>query len=433
MVSKEIQWMVDPFLVLALLAMTCFVLNQWEEAFGVLDPHFGVVHIEGENTVMVQDFSNLLHYVRGVLHRVTPNPYRVEEMNEMLKEWTGGAEGFMPFLSPPTIVLTFGLLSFLPPGIAYVLWMTASAVAAGWTVSACRKIGGISHGTSLILGALACLSLTSMMSINLGQTVFLTNAAFCALLIFVLKESPYRTLWWGAVVLMVSLSGKPQVALVAVIFMASVGQWRCLGVTALATLLFLLLVTPLFGWTWPLDYVHTMGSYGGEAAPSAIRETIGTTVMTNARAFLVEVLTMDDRRVVSLSWLLFLGGGGALILAGYLHRNLDARWFFAVSALLYLVFCPHLNPHEDLLLWPVGVCLIGLLEGGRRWIVVAALVLILTIQLNMDMGVGFTGVLRPFHHVFWVKLTLLALLLTYPFLRQRQDTEQETSLAGNLP
>ncbi len=401
----------------------------------LLSPRFGVISLPDTNQIMVQDFTNLYHYVRGVFQQVSDNPYRISEMNQMLTDWTGGAAGFMPFLSPPTILLSFGPLTIFPAGIAYTIWMGISFMGAAWTVAAFRRFPIAEKWWPLILGWVAYFNLTCMMTINLGQTVFLTNTALLAILLLTRRHSRGAT--WSIALLLLLLTGKPQVSLVAVFYLAAERRWKELWLASLTCLLFCILVTPLFGWSWPLDYIHAMTTYGSETAPVEISETIGTTIMTNLRALCVETGTMSDTLAVRSSWLLFLAGGSSLYFLKRRLPVLPAGIVFALACMVYLLTSPHLNPHEDFLLLPAVYAVLGSLPERKRIHWYGALALMLCgLLLNMDMGAGFSAFLRPFHTVFWAKLLFMIYLLTLvgrcysdnAFFLHRQTTEQEKNL-----
>ncbi len=345
----------------------------------------------------------------------------------MLESWTGPQQHTMPFLSPPTAVLSMGPLTIFPPGIAWSIWTFASIVVGASMVTYLKSLLPEEiHAARWIIYA-GMISLNVFALLLHGQTTIMTTAALLALYALSLTPSSLRNDIIMAAILTL-MTGKPQVALVAILFLVSIKKWRSLGLAACLTLTTCLVLTPWFGYSWPLDYIKTMSTYGSDSAFAAIADQVGTLVMTNFRAFVSGPGWISSGVASQISWLLFILSSCLLIGYSFIKKNQPAEIYFALAAMIYLLFSPHLNGYEDLLMIPVVILWLRHTRASSKEII--GLLICMLIISDTSMGIRSTfPALQNFNHVFLIKL-LLGIIILIRIIKSK-DSEPSSLAASN--
>jgi hypothetical protein len=388
----------------ALFAVWCFLVFGFIHQDKFFSDDFGYYPSRSPGEAYgTLDFPTLYHFVKSTLNSVCEHPYRAESMPEMLEPWLGVQKFTMPYLSPPTAVLTMGPFTILPPGIAWSLWTLLSILTGAYTVSLLKHFTR-GHFLSTWFVVAFYLSTNVFALLFHGQTTLMTNAALLTIFFISLYPESFKANMATAIILTL-LTGKPQVALVAVLFLISGRKWRALFLGGLFTLLCCLFLTPWFSLSWPLDYLQTMSTYGSNAANPAIANQTGIEVMTNFRAFMVGSGILQDAFACQVSWLLFGLSSSLLILFSLKNKPFPSEILFIFSSLIYLLFSPHLNGYEDILLLPVCAMLIWYFRPGK---IESCLLLLLAFTIsNTSMWLrSVLEISQSFNHVFLLKLML---------------------------
>lgn len=382
-----------------------FLVVGFIQSSQLLSPQFGYSPAGPEEAAYgTLDFPTLFHFVRGTLQGLAEHPYRVASMPALLEPWVGEQKAVMPFISPPTAMLSMGPFTLLAPGVAWALWSGLSVVVASCVMTICRRELSPVSLWVLPLFWLLAVNANSFVVLLHGQTTWMSNAVLM-LIFYAVGPRSSRWMLWVLAALVTALTGKPQVALVALIFILATRQWSLLVRVVLLTAGTCLVLTPFYGVSWPVDYLTLVTSYGTDTAASTVSRQIGPEVMTNLRGFLYPYTQFSDGAVSRWSWIFFAVCGGATILAGWKHA-LHPRSLFAAASLSYLLFCPHLNGYEDLLLLPaLALWLPGMsLRSFER----IGLIFIAAVILNTSMGWrSWFEELQQFNHVFVLKLVLV--------------------------
>lgn len=167
---------------------------------------------------------------RGDLDQV----YHFEALLKMQMEAAGGMTGFMPWTYPPQYALLLAPFAFLPVGIGYLLFTTATLALYLLTL---RAISGANFALALVI-LFPALAIT----IGCGQNGFLTGALIALVCLNVERRQWLAGLALGAMVI------KPHLAIAVGVYLLATRRWVALGTAAVVVVTSSLLCTLLFGW-----------------------------------------------------------------------------------------------------------------------------------------------------------------------------------------
>ncbi len=167
---------------------------------------------------------------RGDLDQV----YHFEALLKMQMEAAGGMTSFMPWTYPPQYDLLVAPFAFLPVGIGYVLFTTATLALYLVTLHAAAG-RNFAQVLVILFPALA-------ITIGCGQNGFLTGALIALVCLNVERRQLLAGLALGAMVI------KPHLAIAVGVYLLATRRWIALGTAAVVVLTSSLLCTLLFGW-----------------------------------------------------------------------------------------------------------------------------------------------------------------------------------------
>ncbi|HEV2574573.1 MAG TPA: glycosyltransferase family 87 protein [Beijerinckiaceae bacterium] len=225
-------------------------------------------------TVPYWDFSNL--WAGSKLARLgeTAALFDVELYRQRLTELLGVPINAQEWSYPPSILLIGVPLSYLPIGIAYVVWTFGTL--AGFVGSLCLM------RLPVRTIAVATLSPALALSALLGQNGALTGA----LLIAGLVLAPHRP-WLGGFLIGL-LCIKPHMAILVPIVFLAAGNWRAILSAGLTVAVLILAMGFLFGFeSWALFFAETRQIMTRilEAPYGAGHHVSGISIFLMARSF----------------------------------------------------------------------------------------------------------------------------------------------------
>lgn len=299
--------------------------------------------------------------------------------------------GLNPFNNPPHLVLPFVPLSVLPLRTAYLVWSAVqlgllgclvwrllTRVAGAWS----RDERALLIGASIAAPPLALALLQG--SFSLLMTVALLEV-FLAL-----RDGGLR----GSVAWLVVASVKPQAVLSTAVALVVARRWRIVGIAAAAGLVLAVSATAVMGVGIWEAYLRFLGEYVGSFDVFSVRPS----VMWNLRGTLALLMgpEIGPDEASTINTLALAGQVVALAAVAWLWRG---RWDagrpafavrFSLTIVLGLLFSPHLNTHDDLLLVPAAAIAYGALRSRRngRWLgvvlVAAPFIVLLTNPLSVN-------------------------------------------------
>jgi hypothetical protein len=160
--------------------------------------------------------------------------YHFKALLKMQVDAAGGATSFMPWTYPPQYGLLLAPLAFLPVGVGYLLFMTATLAIYLVTL---RAIAGANFAQVLVI-LFPALAIT----IGCGQNGFLTGAMIGLVCLNVERRQLLAGLALGAMVI------KPHLAIAVGLYLLATRRWVALATAAAIVLASSLLCTLLFGW-----------------------------------------------------------------------------------------------------------------------------------------------------------------------------------------
>jgi hypothetical protein len=258
------------------------------------------------------------------------------------------AEGLLPFNNPPHVALVFAPLAYLPLSSAFMVWTLIQVVLLVWLFWLLYKLAAnwspFERGILLITSA----ALPSML-IN-----FLLGAYSLLMLICILQFiNAYRNNrpWTIGLWFLVGLI-KPQVMVLPGVLLLAVRRWRALFVCFLGSAALFLVSSLALGWnTWP-DYLRqlkTVSSFFGVYG-------IDPRDMYNFRGMLAILMGKEQATAINLISTLALIG--SIVFIVWLWRGSwqpESPVFslrLALTLILGLLFSPHVNPQDGVLLIP---------------------------------------------------------------------------------
>jgi hypothetical protein len=314
----------------------------------VKNPSFGLFFQPTKNgeILKIRDFSFLFKFVQKAwLHQTTVNSgasiYSLKNHLKVISDWAGTkVDGALQFGYSPTMLWVLAPLVPFSDAAAYLIFNVAGLVAIFWMTRPTRCRWGT--------GLLAFFSGAARYCFVLGQTALATGAG----LLFLAEQArnrgnrqSWRGHWLGGTVLW-ALTAKPQIALSAVAVLIGLRQWRTLLMAGVLTLFSTVLIWPLLGVNWLVDYIHLFGTFNKTNA-GIFNMAFVPAIMANLRSILsVDIGVRDDiaSLISATAWLSALG---YITLAG-LRSRLPEAALWSMSILSYLLFCPHVSPTEGI-------------------------------------------------------------------------------------
>jgi hypothetical protein len=325
---------------------------------------------EPERGLVVRDFAAGLVMTKAIWQgrpkpEGSPRPgpgYDLDSHLAVTRQWVGRpVEAAMPFPQSPTMLWLWAPLCPLPLAWAYAVLTVVNLAAVWWMLRPGRS--------PWLAGPLLFLSPVSIVGFAYGQMAFRGAAA----IVFLMEQTarPDAGSWRRlipCVLVLWALTSRPPLALTAGTALLALGHWRCVLGAAVLTAVSTAALTPWLGTGWPADYLRLLGQFNREQMPAAFAWVLEPEQMSNLRAFLhLELGLRDDlaSRLSSIFWLIALG---AVLIVSRLRR-LPRPLVWAVSMVLEMLLCPHMNSYMLVLLYPVLLCFVrleGLPEKVRR-------------------------------------------------------------------
>lgn len=279
------------------------------------------------------------------------------------KEILGGETfeaGLNPFNNPPHLVVPFVPLSTLPLTTSYVVWAILQVALLGWLLwrLATRVAIGWSRDERVLLIAASIAAPPLALALLQGSFSLLVTVALLEVYLALCVGGTRAAAAW-----LIVASVKPQAVLSTGVALVAARRWRVVRIAAVGGLLLAALATAVMGVGIWASYVRFLGEYIGSFDVFSVRPS----VMWNLRGTLslwsgpeISAATASLINTVAL-----VGQVAALVVVAWLWRG---RWDpatpafalrFALTLVLGLLFSPHLNPHDDLLLVPAGALAYG--------------------------------------------------------------------------
>lgn len=274
--------------------------------------------------------------------------------------------GLNPFNNPPHVVLPFVPLAALPLRTAYLAWSTVQLGLLGWLIwrLLTRVAGRWSRSERLLMVAAAIAAPPLALALLQGSFSLLVAIAMLEAYL-ALRSGGVRAAVAGLVV----ASVKPQAVLSTGVALLAARRWTVVAWSVLVGMLLAGTATVVLGtgiWT---AYFRFLGDYVGSFDVFSVRPS----VMWNLRGTLAllsgPVLSASQANFVNT--VAFVAEIAALAAVAWLWRG---RWDpnrpafalrFSLTIVLGLLFSPHLNPHDDLLLVPAAAIGYDALRGQR--------------------------------------------------------------------
>ena len=293
---------------------------------------------------------------------------------QVQKEILGGRTfdaGLNPFNNPPHIVLPFVPLTVLPLAASYAAWAVVQVVLLGWLlwrlVTRVASDWTREERTLLIAASIAAPPLA--LALLQGSFSLLVTVALLEVFLALRAGGERAAAAW-----LVVASVKPQAVLTTGVALLAARRWRVLGFAAAGMIVLVVAASAVMGvGIWP-SYLRFLGDYIGSFDVFSVRPS----VMWNLRGTLslwsgpeIAVATASLINTIAL-----VAQIAALVAVAWLWRG---RWDpstpafglrFALTLVLGLLFSPHLNPHDDLLLVPAGAIAYGAVRerAEGRWL-----------------------------------------------------------------
>jgi glycosyl transferase family 87 len=268
-------------------------------------------------------------------------------------------DGVNPYNNPPHMTLPFAPLAWLPRPAAVLAWTAAQAALLIWVIRWLLRGPAASwRPRERLLLVTAVLAFPPLM-----ETV--TLGSFSLLMLACLAQS-YAALKRGrdgqAGVWLVIGSIKPQLVMLPGLMLLAGRRWRALAVGALVGGALALVATLALGPAIWRDYLTMLGRYTAEFDRLSVKPQL----MWNLRGTLTLLLGREQAPTINLlSWVGLLAAAGLTL---WLWRGpwrtdwprFDLR--LALTIVLTLLFAPHFNHHDGMLLVLPAVILYGYLR-----------------------------------------------------------------------
>ena len=303
-----------------------------------------------------------------------------QRLYDLQTQHNAQAEIFKPYLilGPDDLLpynhLPFEALAISPLiGLAYpfilLVWSLVMAVALGLALWVLSKALPIAGQAGLIAVLAACSFQPVIRSFTLGQNSPLVLLGLCSLFAYSRKGNE---VWAGASLLLVAL--KPQILPVVLLFLLLQGRWKTVGAFVAFLAALCIVIMPLLGPTWPVDYAKLLlgvANWGNVAA-------IDPAIMHNWRGFATNLFSgWAPALATPLFALLSLASVGLLVYVWFRIPRHDSsaiastanQEFFdlmwALVVIIALLTSLHLNPHDLTLLILPGWIIVAYVVSGR--------------------------------------------------------------------
>ena len=285
--------------------------------------------------------------------------------------------GLNPFNNPPHAVVPFLPLTALPLNASYVAWAVIQVVLLGWLLwrLVTRVAAGWSRDERILLVAAAIAAPPLALALLQGSFSLLVTVALLEVYLALCAGGDRAAAAW-----LVVASVKPQAVLTTGVALVAARRWVVVGLAAAGFVVLALLATVVMGpGIWP-SYLRFLGDYIGSFDVFSVRPS----VMWNLRGTLSLWAGPDITPATAalINQVALVAQIAALVAVAWLWRG---RWDagtpafalrFAMTIVIGLVFSPHLNPHDDLLLVPAGALAYGAVRERAEgpWLGVGLLV-----------------------------------------------------------
>ena len=285
--------------------------------------------------------------------------------------------GLNPFNNPPHAIVPFMPLTALPLNVSYIAWAVVQVVLLGWLLWRLLTrvaVGWSSDERVLLIAATIAAPPLALALLQGSFSLLVTVALLEVYLALCAGGQPAAAAW------LVVASVKPQAVLATGVALVAARRWVVVGLAAAGFLSLALLATVVMGPAiWP-SYLRFLGDYVGSFDVFSVRPS----VMWNLRGTLSLWAGPDITPATAalINQVALIAQIAALVAIAWLWRG---RWDagtpafalrFAMTLVIGLVFSPHLNPHDDLLLVPAGAIAYGAVRERAEgpWLGVALLI-----------------------------------------------------------
>ena len=261
------------------------------------------------------------------------------------------ADGVLPFINPPYVALLLSPFVGLSLSQAYFAWAVIQIIVLGIIVGMVWKLCRLWQPLDRLLAISTILALPSLLSsLMLGTFSLLLTLAVLGLYVSIRQQHSLRS---GLA--LVASSIKPQLIILPALAVVGQRQWRSLAVGVIGALLIFLGTSAWFGWAIWGDYLQTVSLINN----SQNRYGVNPGNMYNLKGMLTNLLG-EERHSLSAT-LSNLGFGLSLCAGLWIWRKplpIASSQFslrFGLSTLLGLLFNPHLNAHDAMLVIVSGI------------------------------------------------------------------------------
>ncbi len=272
--------------------------------------------------------------------------------------------GLNPFNNPPHLVLPFVPLTALPLAASYVVWAAVQIGLLAWLIwrLLTRIAGDWSQDERLLLVGASLAAPPLALALFQGSFSLLVTVALLEAYLALRRGGEVAAAAWFVVA-----SIKPQAVLATGVAMIAARRWRGVAWGLGGAILLAAAATLVLGpGIWP-SYLRFLGDYVGSFDVFSVRPS----VMWNLRGTLSLWAGPEIAQATAslINTVALIGQIAALVVVAWLWRG---SWDpgtppfalrFALTLVLGLLFSPHLNPHDDLLLVPAGALAYGAVRG----------------------------------------------------------------------
>lgn len=350
-----------------------------------------------QESIGIQDFAYYMTVFSAFWSGKTNSIYDPNSQAKALSSLLGlQTAAPMPVAYSPSALLIyypFILLSEHSLFTAYLFWvgvsLTLLVVALLPYLRKDEELKGLSRYRSALYGIIAFYSSAMFSGVALGQTAIL-GLALC-LLLFNMTKEPSRS---RSLITDVLSAGTVLVLSIKLPYLAIGGltlllfaRWRAIILTAAGGVILVVFGGLRFGWEWMLQFSDALSLYT-RVFPARYSLAAPLEAMTGFRWAFAEWL--GDSLAQRIALIVYLGSMLVcllIFLRNSLARLVPSSYYgraaFSILVGIYLLFSPHANFYEDLLvLIPVLICSAG--EGSQpssnRGIIVTALALVLVLN-----------------------------------------------------
>ena len=315
-----------------------------------------------EDNKGIADFLYYFVYIKSFWTSSLTHIYDTETQQKILHSYFGSYLLVMPVnISPTTLLISYPLVfisKMFSDKTAYIVWIGVSLTCFSTSFFRWVNVRRDSNGRLLLLSIIVItisnFSLAMDYALIHGQTSILATALFLALHWRFSRKIESNITPTAALVL---LSIKPQFFLLGFCMCIF---WRRLkpAIYSLCIIvLFSILLTPYLGWNWIIEYAGSIFSYFNHL-PVTYQPNRQNILIANIFRYTTEfVIDSNTARIISATVLI---GGVSFIMLNSLssHVTTSKLKFLNMAAesntiaffAIFLLFSPHLNIYDDLLL-----------------------------------------------------------------------------------